>query len=57
MDATVHCRYSGTPFASLATSATGLTSPAPAGPDSATARPQDPAARRKPCPQQEERPP
>ena len=56
MDATVRCRHSGTPFVSLASSTTGLTSSAPAGPDSATARPQGPA-RRKPCPQQEERPP
>lgn len=57
MDATVHCRYSGTPFASVASAATGLMSSAPAGPDTAPARPEGPPARRKPCPQQEERPP
>ncbi|WP_186329230.1 hypothetical protein [Arthrobacter sp. U41] len=57
MDATVHCRYSGTPFASATSSATGLTSSAPAGPDSAPARPDGLLPRRKPCPQQEERPP
>jgi hypothetical protein len=57
MDATVHRRYSGTPFASFASPASGLTSSAPAGPDAAPASPGGPPARRKPCPQQEERPP
>ena len=57
MDATVHCRYSGTPFASVASPVTGLISSAPAGPDTGPARPEGPPARREPCPQQEEHPP
>ena len=57
MDATVHCRCSGTPIASFASSATDPASSAPTGLDTEPARYAGPPARRKPCNQQEERPP
>jgi hypothetical protein len=64
MDATVRCRYSGTPFASIAASfaasaaaAAGPTPPSPAGPQPAPSAPAEPPARRKPSPHYKERPP
>ncbi len=57
MDATVRCRYSGTPFASFAASAAGPTSSAPVRLHPAAAAPEGLPARRKPSPHFRERPP
>ena len=57
MDGTVRCRYSGAPFCPLASPVKERTPSAPAALDAAPARPAGPAARRKPSPHHEERPP
>ena len=57
MDATVRCRYSGTPFASFAASAAGPTSSAPVGLHPAPSAPDEPPGRRKPSLHYKERPP
>ena len=57
MDATVRCRYSGTPFASFASSATGRTSSAPAGLHTAPPAPQDRRRAANPRRTYKERPP
>lgn len=57
MDATVLCRYSGTPFATFTATAAGPTSSAPAGLHPGPAAPEGPPARRRPSPHYRERPP